>query len=529
MLVSGQEPVSKLLRCLDAIAEWTRHHTKQELFRLGLEKGLLIVPVAEIDDVVHSEQLQARGYWEDVEHPELGQRVRYPGAFAKLSATPLTTRRRPPLLGEHNDEVRAELRRRGPVVAGGAASTDTSGLPLAGVKVVDFMWVVAGPWATRYLADYGATVIRVESSTRVDTIRTIGPFKDGQPGPERSGAHATVNAGKYGLTLNLATPEGQAAALKLCEWADVVTESYAPGAMARLGLDYESIRKVNPGVIMISSCLNGQYGPHAKLAGFGTMGAQIAGFGDLAGWPDRPPAGPAGAYTDYVAPKFEAAAILAALEHRRRTGEGQYIDFSQSEAAIHFLGPAILEYTVNGHAPTRQGNISPACAPHGAYPAAGDDKWVAIAATNDAEWQALCSALGHPQWASDARFATMESRLASRDVLDQLIGEWTSEHDQGAIEDVLQAAGVPVHRVAGSADAFADPGVAARGHLVRVDHPELGPVPIEAPRFLLSATPAPVPAWPGPVFGQHNEEVLRGILGFSEEEFIALLTSGAAV
>lgn len=527
LMVSGQEPITEFLRCLDAIGEFTRRHTKEELFRMGMERGLLIVPVAEINDVVDSPQLAARDYWHQVEHDELGRTVKYPGGFARLSGTPLQTRRRPPRIGEHNEEVAAEVRSRGPVVAGGATNGSASELPLAGLKVVDFMWVVAGPWGTRYLADFGATVVRVESSTRVDTIRTIGPFKDGVPGPERSGAHATVNAGKYGLSLNLATEEGRRTALKLCEWADVVTESYTPGTMARFGLDYESIRKVNPGVVMISSCLNGQTGPYATLAGFGTMGAQIAGFGDLAGWPDRAPAGPAGAYTDYIAPKFEAAAILAAIEHRRRTGEGQYIDFSQAEASAHFIASAILDYTVNGRVQSRRGNSSLACAPHGVFPVAGEDQWVAVVATNDEQWAALANAVGHGEWLDDGRFLTTETRLANESALNELIAAWTRERDADSVEQTLQAAGVPVHRVSSSASAFADPGIAARGHLVTVEHPELGAVPIEAPRFILSATPAPTPRWPGPLYGQHNEEVLRGILGLGEDEVVELVTAGA--
>jgi benzylsuccinate CoA-transferase BbsF subunit len=294
-----------------------------------------------------------------------------------------------------------------------------------------------------------------------------------------------------------------------------------------MGLDYDTIRKVNPGVIMISSCLNGQDGPHSSLAGFGTMGAQIAGFGDLAGWPDRPPAGPAGAYTDYIAPKFEAAAILAALEHRRRTGEGQYIDFSQAEASIHFLAPAILDYTVNGRIQTRRGNVSLACAPHGVYPVQGEDRWVAIAATTEEQWRALCRAVAHEEWLSDPRFGSMDARLANHDALDVVLGQWTAARSVDDVEQVLQAAQVPVHRVGSSADAFADPGVIARGHFPVVEHPELGPVPIEAPRFLLSSTPAPVPGWPGPTFGQHNDYVLRDILGFDDDRVVELVASGA--
>jgi crotonobetainyl-CoA:carnitine CoA-transferase CaiB-like acyl-CoA transferase len=390
--------------------------------------------------------------------------------------------------------------------------------------VLEFMWVVAGPWSTRYLADYGATVIKIESTSHVDTIRTISPFKDHVPGPERSGAHATVNAGKLGVTLNLGHPKGHEIALKLAAWADVVTESFAPGAMKKFGLDYASLRRVNPDLIMVSSCLNGQSGPQCNLAGFGTMGQYLAGFGGLAGWPDRPPAGAPGAYTDYIAPKFTASAILAALDFRRRTGKGQYIDVSQGEASTHFLGSAFLDYTVNGHVTGRRGNASPDFAPHGVYPLLGDDCWVAIVVTNEAQWRGICGVLGAPL-SGDSRFATLEARLENREALDAAVGAWTATREAGNVEERLQAAGVPVHRTTTSSDAFVDPQLQTRGHFVTVEHPELGPVPIENSRMRLSATPARV-ASPGPTFGQHNQRVLTEILGMSEEEFVELLAEG---
>jgi crotonobetainyl-CoA:carnitine CoA-transferase CaiB-like acyl-CoA transferase len=399
-------------------------------------------------------------------------------------------------------------------------------LPLEGVRVLDFTWVMVGPMGVRYLADYGATVVHVESGTRVDTARTIQPFKNGQPAPESSGLYNNVNAGKLGITLNLARPEARQVALRLAAWADIVTESYSPKAMRAWGLDYEAIRAVNPSVIMLSTCLNGQTGPWAPLAGFGTMGAALAGFGMLAGWPDRDPAGPFGAYTDYVAPKFIAAALLAALDHRQRTGQGQYIDLSQAEASIHFLGPAVLDYTVNGRVQTRAGNLSHEHAPHGVYPAAGEDRWVAIAIANDAQWHALCAAIGHPEWQTDPRFATLAARVANREALDTALAGWTGTHSVDDIEQTLQAAGVPVHRASSSADALADPQLQFRGHFVTVDHPVVGTVPLEASRLRLSRTPARPPT-AGPTFGQHNDLVLRDILGMSEEEIAELVASGA--
>ena len=524
LLMSGQEPVSELQRCIEAIARFTSTHTKAELFKMGIEKDLLIVPVATIAEVAHSEQLASRHFFQEVDHPERANSVRYPGPFAQFTKSPISYRRRPPLLGEHNAEIATEAGRSRQSAS--IPQPQRGGLPLAGVKVLDLMWVIAGPWGSRYLADYGATVVKVESPTRVDTSRTIGPFKDHVPGAERSGAFATVNAGKLGISLNLACEEGRAIVKTLAVWADVVTESFAPGAVARMGLGYDDLKKLNPEIIMISSCLNGQTGPFAKLAGFGTMGLHIAGFGELAGWPDRPPAGPAGAYTDYIAPKFAASSILAALDHRRRTGEGQYIDLSQGEASAHFLAPALLDYFVNGHVQTRNGNASPQHAPHGVYPAAGADRWVAIAVTNDEQWRGLCSVLGQAPAELGSSLGSAAGRLARSEALDAWVASWTRDREVAELEDALQAVSVPCHRVSCSPDLLTDPQLADRRHFIEVPHPDLGPVVVENSRRRFSATPAAV-SRPGPTLGQDNEHVLREILGMDDEEITALLVAGA--
>lgn len=524
LIMSGAEPLSELQRCIAAIASFTSAHTKAELFAMGIEKDLLIVPVATLPEVARSEQLEARGFFHDLNHPERGASVRYPGPFARFTASPISYRRRPPLLGEHNAEIAAEVRTT-PSAVGRAAPLHRA-LPLAGLKVLDLMWVIAGPWGTRYLADAGATVVKVESPTRVETLRTIGPFKDQVPGPERSGAFATVNAGKLGLSLNLASQEGRALLKKLAAWADVVTESFAPGAMARMGLGYDELKEVNPDLIMISSCLNGQTGPYAKLAGFGTMGLNLAGFGELAGWPDRPPAGPAGAYTDYIAPKFAAVSILSALDHRRRTGEGQYIDLAQGEASAHFLAPALLDYFVNGHVQSRNGNASPEHAPHGVYPVAGTDRWVAIAVTSDEQWRALCSVIGQPGIAPDSDLGSAAGRLAHREALDDWVARWTAGRDVSEVEALLQAVGVPCHGVSGSPELAVDPQLIARRHFIEVNHPELGPVVVEDSRMRFSETPAVVTR-PGPTLGQDNDYVLRELLGMDDAAITELLVAGA--
>jgi benzylsuccinate CoA-transferase BbsF subunit len=275
---------------------------------------------------------------------------------------------------------------------------------------------------------------------------------------------------------------------------------------------------------MVSTCLNGQSGPQAGLAGYGTMGAALAGFGFLTGWPDRRPASPFLAYTDYTSPKFITAALLAALEHRRKTGEGQWIDCSQAEASAHFLASALLDYTANGHIQRAQGNEHPAFAPSGVYPCRGDDRWIAIAAPDEDAWTRLCSVSG--AWADDPRFNSPGARLEHRQALDVALAEWTADHPVDELEWLLQEAGVPAHRASTSTDLFADPQMAFRGHFVYRDHPAMGRVPLESSRMRFSRTPADV-RWPGPMYGQHNEEVLRELLGLSDDEIVELVTSGA--
>jgi len=399
-------------------------------------------------------------------------------------------------------------------------------LPLKDVKICDFMWVMAGPASTRILADYGATVVRIEAPNRIDTARTLQPFLDSKLGPDSSGLFANCNAGKFGISLDLRNRAAHTVVHDLVRWADVVTESFSPKAMRAWGFDYESLRKVNPNLIMLSSCLMGQTGPLAKIAGFGNMAAAISGFHNLTGWPDRPPAGVFGAYTDYVAPRFTAMAILAALDHRRRTGQGQYIDQSQAECSIHFLGPAILDYTVNGRVEGRVGNSDAAFAPHGVYPAAGDDQWVAIVCRSDDEWRRLCAAMENEKLARDSRYASAAGRLEHRDAIDSSIAAWSRALDRGAIESRLQSQGVPAHQLQNSADAYADPQFAHRGHFVALDHPSLGKFTVEGPRAKLSRTPATVRR-AAPALGQDNQHVLETILGYDETRISELAASGA--
>jgi benzylsuccinate CoA-transferase BbsF subunit len=397
---------------------------------------------------------------------------------------------------------------------------------LADVKVLDFMWVMAGPAATRVLADYGATVVRVESTRRIDTARTLAPYRGGTLGPENSGCFQNLNAGKRMLTLDPTRDAGRRVILDLVRWADVVTESFAPGTMARWGLDYPALAAVKPDVVMLSTCLMGQTGPLARFAGYGNLAAAISGFSNLGGWPDRAPAGPFSAYTDYVSPRFIAVAILAALDHLRRTGEGQYVDLAQAEASLHFLAPALLDYEVNGRVAGRIGNRDAAHAPHGVYPAAGDDRWVAIAVTTDGAWEALCAVMARPDLARDPRLRDAAGRRAQADRLDDEVAAWTGSRDAHAIETSLQARDVPAHVVQTSRDLVRDPQLAHRRHFVTAAHPMGGTTVIEGSRFVLSRTPAAM-ADTAPSYGCDNDRVLREILGYDDDAITALVESGA--
>jgi crotonobetainyl-CoA:carnitine CoA-transferase CaiB-like acyl-CoA transferase len=524
LLMTGAEPPEEYQRVLQVIGAFLLTKTKDELLQEAMARRLLIVPMSSIADLHDSPQFAARDYWHDVplEGSKDSKTVRYPGAFARMSGGALDLGAPAPMIGQHDSEYAAALGR-APTSPEIVSATEGD-LPLSDLKVLDFMWVVAGPTATRTMADYGAQVVKVESTTRVDTARGLGPWNTGAAGPENSGLYQNMNAGKLGLTLDLGSEEGHAVALDLVRWADVVTESFSPRAMRAWGLDYEHLREINPRIIMLSSSLFGQSGPYSEIAGFGTMGAAAAGFNTVTGWADRDPAMVA-AYTDYVAPRFTLAVLLAALEHRDRSGDGQYIDFSQAEASIHFLTPAMLDYSINGREFKRRGNSDPQFAPHAVYPASGDDRWLAVACETDEQWRALATAIGRNDLAEDPSLAPAAGRLGAVETLEAAITAWTGKRDMFEAERELQTAGVPAHAVQNSSEAIDDPQLLHRGHFVRLPHPVLGETTVEGSRFRLSRTPARIER-AGPTFGQHNFEVLTELLGYDAEQVAELAASG---
>src|SRR5271169_379743 len=298
-----------------------------------------------------------------------------------------------------------------------------SRLPFAGIHILDFTWYAVGPVTTKYLADYGADVVRIESAARLDGLRLAPPWKDAQPGVNNSQFFASFNTSKRGLALDMGKPRAREIFLKMLPWADVVTESFTPKTLRNWGLDYESLRAIKPDLIMLSTCMQGQTGPHRDYPGFGNLMAALSGFYYVAGYSESEPCPPYGAYTDFIAPRFAACALIAALDYRRRTGRGQYIDMSQYEAALHNLAPVLVDYFASGRVAGPTGNRSERYAPHGAYRCAdldGQERWLALAVSNEEEWRSMLAALGSPT--ADSRFATMAARMENRAALDEFVG-----------------------------------------------------------------------------------------------------------
>ena len=373
--------------------------------------------------------------------------------------------------------------------------------PLEDVRVLDFCWVAVGPMVTKYLGEFGATVVRVESGERPDTLRGSPPFRDGAGGINRSGYFANYNANKYSVTIDMRHPRARGLVLRMAAWADIVAENFTPGTMERWGLGYRELSEANPRVIMFSTSMMGRGGPLEKQPGFGPVLSSLAGLTHITGWPDKDPVNPYGAYTDFIAPRFAIAAILAALDYRQRTGKGMHIDLSQLETALHFSAPFLLDYAVNGRSQGRRGNQDPGTAPHGVYPCKGEDRWIAIACFNESEWAALRLTLSQQGqgWADDERWRTVVGRKDREDELDRLISGWTRGWDGAELMRSLQRTGVPAGMVNDCRDLFEDPQLNYRGHFQYLDHPEIGTYATDRSEFDLSRTlvacTAPLLCW----------------------------------
>jgi benzylsuccinate CoA-transferase BbsF subunit len=412
------------------------------------------------------------------------------------------------------------------VIEHDGASSITSPSALDGVRVIEFGWAAAGPLVGTYLASHGADVIHVESSTALDPFRsTYPPFKDNVVGPDRAGMFAFYNARKRGVTLDLKHPRGAELALRLVKTADVVIESFPAGTLARRGVGQDALRRARSDLVILSSCNQGQTGPHAQHPGYGSQLTALAGFNELLGEPDRTPVILYGPYIDYIAVGYGVIAVLAALERRRRTGEGCTIDLSQYEAGLQFLVPALLEHAANGNVPTRDANHDRVAVPHGVYPCQGDDRWVALSVWDDDEWALFRNAIGGPNWARHGSLDTAAGRRAREAELDARIADWTRTRTREEVVAAVRARGLRASAVESIGELFEDPQLAHRRVWRRAPHAGLGELGLMAPPFALSDTPAR-PDRAGPTLGEHNLAVFQGLLGLGADEYAALAAEG---
>lgn len=407
---------------------------------------------------------------------------------------------------------------------------------LDGLKVADFSWFGAGPICANHMATYGATVVRVESETHIDSLRTVAPFARDKTGYNVSGYFNNFNAGKLGITINLNTTEGLGVARKLVEWADVFLTNITPRVIERWGLTYETISEWNPKIIAAYQPMQGYDGPHKDFLGFGAVLTPITGYSHISGFPERLPVGLGTNYPDYVInPGHTLVAIMAALHYRHRTGKGQRIECAQLESSVCPLAPAIFDYTANGVEQNRAGNHLPFAAPHNAFKCAPltsggrpmDERWVAIACFDDGEWDALAAVIGDP--VSDEKFTTLEGRKENEDDLDAAINAWTADKDAFAVMEDLQSRGVPAHVVESAREMLDfDEHLKARGYYVYLDHPETGRSAYDGPPAKFSKTPGELRS-PAPLLGQHTEQVCKEILGLGDDEIADLMVAGALI
>ncbi len=398
-------------------------------------------------------------------------------------------------------------------------------LPLSGISVADFTWEWAGPFGTLALAHLGAEGIRIEHQSCVCMTRRIPPFAYGQSGPNRSGYYNQYNQGKASICLNLKTPEGLEIAKKLVSVSDIVAENFAAGVMDKMGLGYEVLRQLKPDIIMIAMSGYGASGPESAYVSYGPAQVPMSGLSSLTGFPGFPPMHVGFSYGDPNGGLHGAFAVLAALMHRARTGEGQYIDLSQWETSVAVLGEGMMEQVMNGSQPPRMGNRDPYMAPHGLFRCQGDDRWVSIVVASEEEWQRLCTAMGRPELAADPRFAVLAARKQNEDALEALLSAWTAPLTAEDVTARLQAAGVAAFPALSNKELAEDSHLRSRGFFVELPHTEVGVRQHAGVPWVFSDTPCQVRR-AGPCLGQDTDEVMQRVLGFSVEEVAVLRERG---
>ena len=504
------------------IEAWTRARSKWEVMDLCQAQGCPATAVMTVEEFATHPHLLGRGYVVSVGDDPARAMPNFAPPF-RPSKGKIGLRNPAPRLGEHSGEVRAQLRalprepkRRAPVAPGS--------LPLAGLRVANFGWVWAGPMVGQVLGFLGADVVKIESHARIDIIRSVPPFQDARPDPERSLTQHAMWAGNGSVSLDLAQPEGRRLAHELVARCDVALENFGPGIAERLELDYASLCRVRPDIVLLSMPAAGLSGPLKDLRTYGNSLASLTGLDSLTGYAPADVIPFEQPMADAHAACLGAFAILAALEQRRKTGEGQFIELSQQEALAHLIAPAFMDYALNGRVGGPLGNRHPLAraAPHGVFPCAGADQWISIAVESEEEWRGLASAIGEPWVAADS-FATLARRLAAIDALHERLAEWTRPQEARALAEQLQARGVAAAPVLDIPGLASDPHFAARGTFCEVLHPLGFRETLFAP-YVKMRRSRPL-ARSGPMIGQDNERVLKGWLGLSDARYDELVAA----
>jgi len=500
---------------------WMKQQKKDDIHHKAAKAGIPIGPFNTARDLRENEQYKARGYFIEVEHPVAGKYT-YPGWPYRMTSSPPRIERPAPLLGQHNQEIlESMLKRQTKEPPAKTGPTKIPRLPLEGIRVLDFTWVWAGPYSCRVLAGLGAEVIKIEGHKRSDLTRrsVVWPLPDPIPTkvrPNQGLGYITVNLNKKSLTLDLSKPEGVQVARQLVTISDLVIDNMRPGAMEKLGLGYKDLQQIKRDIIVATLSSRGYGGPHTDYLGFATIHQAIGGLAYISGHPESHPTHGTPGDADLMNGITLAFACLAALNHRHRTGQGQFIDFSQCEGVSSLIGEVLLGYEMTGRIQERMGNRHPFYCPHNVYKCWGVDRWLALEIHSDQEFEILTGIIGQSGLTQDPKFNSMASRKKNEAELNQIIQDWTCQRDRDWIVNEFCGAGLAASPSREARDVYADPHFQQRNIFLQINHPELGWLEIIDTPWKISGLQNPNRH--APLLGEHNDYVLRELLGLSEEE-----------
>ena len=522
--ISGEKTIYTFADIYEAVSALCLRYPRETMMRRGLELGATLAPINDVEDLLAFDHLEIRDFWRKAANERGFADERIPGGFLSFDGKRLEAPRRPPRINEHGREIRDDLA--GGLFTRSIQEINHSELPLEGLKVADFSWVGVGPITAKALADHGATVVRIESGGRLDPLRVNGPFKDQIFGENMSQFFATFNTSKLSIDVDLKNDTGIDIAKKMIAWADIVIEAWSPGAFARSGFSDDVIRSLNPSAIIVHTSLLAGGGPLSPLAGYGYHAAAIAGYYEVVGWPDLPPDGPYLAYTDTISPRFITSALLAAINHRKRTGLGRILEAAQLECGLQLMAPELLDFQINQRKATRVGNRDNELGPQGVYPIQGIDRWIAITIIDDLNWVSLLDLMGNPKWAWGDAYETSSGRIEAADLIDAHISEWTTNQEGKELENMLLDAGIPAGIVARSSDLLTDAQYDHLGFYKWHDHGAMGRVPYAGHQYSIDDYDHG-PRSAAPLLGEHTFDVLAELLGLDAEEIAEIAISGA--